>query len=121
MMRIGLREIEMAIELLKTELNVFSGREYFEHEVDALQTSIRILEDELERNEDELAHSGVTIEMEHGRYIPLKEWARRNCIDESTARQKARRGGFSTAHKKGRDWFISEFELNFDGRRKKSF
>ena len=40
-------------------------------------------------------------------------------ISTRTARQKARRGGFKTAHKLGRDWFISEMESNQDGRRKK--
>lgn len=65
------------------------------------------------------AHSQVTLEMEMGKEIPLREWARNNGLDESYARQKARRGSLRTAHKIGRDWFINELETNTDNRRKK--
>lgn len=63
-------------------------------------------------------HSQVTLEMETGRDIPLTEWAFKNGIDASYARAKARRGGYLTAKKIGRDWFISELEENKDKRRK---
>lgn len=119
MIKIGAKEIGEAIEVLKVELEIFDGREYFEEEAKALRKSISILEEARENEYDHEAHSDVTIEMEQGKEIPLKEWARKNGIDESTARQKARRGGFKTAHKLGRDWFISEMESNQDGRRKK--
>ena len=56
--------------------------------------------------------------METGRDIPLTEWAFKNGIDASYARAKARRGGYLTAKKIGRDWFISELEENKDKRRK---
>lgn len=116
---IGIKEIEAAIEVLKVELEIFEGREYFEKEEEALKTCIGILNDTKENEEAQEIHSQITIDMEQGEKIPLKEWARKNGIDESTARQKARRGGFKTAHKIGRDWFISEMESNPDGRRKK--
>lgn len=85
----------------------------------AIEKVMRLVEYEAEMQEVQEAHSEVTIEMELGKDIPLKEWARIHGMDESSARQKARRGGFKTAHKKGRDWFISELEQNPDGRRKK--
>lgn len=119
MIKIGAKEINTAIEVLKVELEIFQGREYFEKEEESLKTCIEILNDAKENEKDSEAHSEVTIEMEQGREIPLKEWARKNGIDESTARQKARRGGFKTAHKLGRDWMINELESNPDGRRKK--
>lgn len=75
--------------------------------------------EEKEREADELAHSEVTIEMEQGRDIPLIEWAVNHGMDPSTARQKARRGKFTTAHKVGRDWMISELEPNVDHRYRK--
>lgn len=71
-------------------------------EIAAYQRAIEIVEEKIQR----------------GRDIPLIEWARRHGLDESSARQKARRGSFETAHKQGRDWFISELEENPDRRRK---
>ena len=56
--------------------------------------------------------------MNFGRNIPLAEWAHKNGLDESYARQKARRGSLKTAHKIGRDWFINELEPNIDNRKK---
>lgn len=47
--------------------------------------------------------------------IPLIEWARRNGISPSTARQKAQRGTIP-AVKHGRDWFIDEDAPNTDAR-----
>lgn len=85
----------------------------------AIKKVIRLVESEAEMQADQEAHSEVTLEMELGKAIPLIEWARIHGMDESSARQKARRGGFKTAHKKGRDWFISELEQNPDGRRKR--
>lgn len=75
--------------------------------------------EEKEREADELAHCEVTLEMEQGRDIPLTEWALNHGMDPSSARQKARRGKFSTARKVGRDWVISESEPNVDHRRRK--
>ena len=74
-----------------------------EREIAAYQEAIEIVEKKIQR----------------GRDIPLIEWAHRHGLDESSARQKARRGSFETAHKQGRDWFISELEENPDRRRKK--
>lgn len=85
----------------------------------AIDKVLRILKSESEYQEDQETHSEVTVEMEIGREISLAEWARAHKIDESTARQKARRGGFKTARKVGRDWLIRETEENPDGRRKK--
>lgn len=48
--------------------------------------------------------------------IPLIEYARQHGRDPSTARQMARRGGFQTAEKFGRDWFIDPDEPYPDGR-----
>lgn len=48
--------------------------------------------------------------------ITLKEWAITHGISPATARQKAGRGGFETAKKIGRDWFIDENEEHIDGR-----
>jgi hypothetical protein len=48
--------------------------------------------------------------------ITLKEWAIAHGINPATARQKAGRGGFKTARKIGRDWFIDENEENIDNR-----
>ncbi len=48
--------------------------------------------------------------------IPLKKWAASHGISAATARQKALRGGFATARKIGRDWFISASEANPDHR-----
>ena len=73
-----------------------------EGEIAAYQGAIEIVEKKIQR----------------GRDIPLIEWAHRHGLDESSVRQKARRGSFETAHKQGRDWFISELEENPDRRRK---
>ena len=48
--------------------------------------------------------------------IPLKEYAERLGKNPVTARQKALRGGFKTAKKMGRDWFIEEDEPYEDNR-----
>lgn len=85
----------------------------------ALEKVMRLVESEKEYCADSISHSEVTLEMEMGREIPLGEWARRHGLDESYARQKARRGSLKSAHKIGRDWFISELEENIDNRRKK--
>lgn len=50
--------------------------------------------------------------------IPLVEYARRNGKDPIVARHKAQRGGFATAVKMGRDWFIDEEEVWEDKRLK---
>ena len=73
-----------------------------QHQITAYQDAIEIVEKKIQR----------------GRDIPLIEWAHRHGLDESSVRQKARRGSFETAHKQGRDWFISELEENPDRRRK---
>lgn len=48
--------------------------------------------------------------------ISLKEYANKYGIDPSTARQRALRGAFRTAHKVGRDWVIDEDEPLVDHR-----
>ena len=48
--------------------------------------------------------------------ITLKEYAERHGRNPATARQKANRGGFLTAQKIGRDWFIDEDEPYADNR-----
>lgn len=88
-------------------------------DIKALERTLHIMEREAEWRADQEAHSEVTIEMEQGKDIPLKEWAAKHGLDESYARQKARRGSLKTAHKVGRDWFISELEPNIDNRRRK--
>ncbi len=50
--------------------------------------------------------------------IPLAKWAKSQGILPDTARQKANRGGYKTAIKLGRDWFISPNEENIDLRKK---
>ena len=42
--------------------------------------------------------------------ITLKEYAERQGRNPAVVRQKAIRGGFQTARKIGRDWFIDEDE-----------
>ena len=49
--------------------------------------------------------------------ITLTEYARRIGRDPSTLRHKAIKGGFKTAQKLGRDWFIDEDEPYSDNRR----
>ncbi len=51
--------------------------------------------------------------------ITLVEYARRHGKEPIAARHKAQRGGFSTAVKLGRDWFIDEDET-WEDRRIKS-
>ncbi len=46
--------------------------------------------------------------------IPLKEYAEMHGKELSTVRQKAQRGGFKTARKIGRDWFIDKDEEYLD-------
>lgn len=48
--------------------------------------------------------------------IPLKEYAKRFDKAYVSIQQKARRGGFQTAQKIGRDWFIDEDEPYIDNR-----
>ena len=48
--------------------------------------------------------------------ITLKEYAQRQRRNLDIVRQKALRGGFRTAKKLGRDWFIDEDEPYIDGR-----
>lgn len=84
----------------------------------SIEKVMRLVESEAEYQADQEAHSEVTIEMEQGKDIPLREWAAKHGLDESYARQKARRGSLKTAHKVGRDWFISELEPNTDNRRR---
>lgn len=52
--------------------------------------------------------------------ITLTEYARRHGRALATVRQKAYRGGFKTARRVGRDWFIDEDEPLVDNRRKLS-
>ena len=42
--------------------------------------------------------------------IPLAEYARRQGRRPDSARHMAQRGGFKTAQKMGRDWFVEEEE-----------
>lgn len=49
--------------------------------------------------------------------IPIKEYAKIHGKDLSSVRQKCQRGGFSTAQKIGRDWFIDDAE-DYSDRRK---
>ncbi len=49
--------------------------------------------------------------------IPIKEYAKIHGKDLSSVRQKCQRGGFSTAQKIGRDWFIDDAE-DYRDRRK---
>lgn len=53
-----------------------------------------------------------------GKLISLTEWAAKNGIDDSTARQRAARGAFETAQKIGRNWAIDEDEPLVDHRRR---
>lgn len=48
--------------------------------------------------------------------ITLKEYAQRHGKHIDIVRQKVLRGGFRTAKKLGRDWFIDEDEPYVDGR-----
>lgn len=50
--------------------------------------------------------------------IPIAEYARLHCLDPSTVRQKCLRGGWITANKIGRDWFIDPDEPHVDLRKK---
>lgn len=50
--------------------------------------------------------------------ITLKEYAERHGKNPDTVRQKAIRGNFTTAVKKGRDWLIDEAEPYLDYRKK---
>lgn len=114
-----LRDYVTCIELLEDYEKIFRNMSGWEKEADALKMAAGIIAGEKEEQADSIAHSEVTLEMELGREIPLGEWARKNGIDESYARHKARRGNLKTAHKIGRDWFISELEENIDNRFKR--
>ncbi len=48
--------------------------------------------------------------------IPIAEYAAMQDKNISTVRQKAQRGGFETAKKIGRDWFIDKNEPYIDHR-----
>ena len=48
--------------------------------------------------------------------ILLSEYAKQHGIAPVTARQKAQRGGYQTAEKIGRDWFIDPEEPHNDNR-----
>lgn len=48
--------------------------------------------------------------------ISLTEWAKREGISDSRAREKARNGLLKTAEKIGRNWLINEEEINLDNR-----
>ena len=48
--------------------------------------------------------------------ISLIEYGERHGKNRATVRQKANRGGFLTAQKIGRDWFIDEDEPYSDNR-----
>lgn len=52
--------------------------------------------------------------------IPTKEYARIHKVSQLTVVQKCRRGGFYSARKIGRDWYIDESEpyQNFNSYRK---
>lgn len=49
--------------------------------------------------------------------IAIKEYAKIHGKDLSSVRQKCQRGGFSTAQKIGRDWFIDDAEEYSDRRK----
>lgn len=49
--------------------------------------------------------------------ISIKEYANRNGKEVNTVRKKCIRGGFSTAQKIGRDWFIDDAEEYSDRRK----
>ena len=49
-------------------------------------------------------------------YITLKEYCERHGYKPNTLRKKASMGGFKTAKKIGRDWFIEEDEEVIDRR-----
>lgn len=51
--------------------------------------------------------------------IPIAEYAAMHKKNISTIRQKAQRGGFKTARKIGRDWFIDQDEPYVDKRFKR--
>lgn len=55
-----------------------------------------------------------------GGLIPLTDWAKREGIDQSTARHKAIAGRLETARKVGRIWLIDEEEKNLDLRLKEN-
>lgn len=86
--------------------------------IDALEKTVKIIKNEANWQAEQETHSQITIDEEQGKMITLTSWARKHNIDPATARQKAARGKFKTAHKVGRDWFISELEDNRDNRRK---
>jgi hypothetical protein len=48
--------------------------------------------------------------------ILLAEYAKKHGIAPVTARQRAQRGTYITAEKKGRDWFIDPCEPHVDNR-----
>lgn len=67
----------------------------------------------------EAALAGFSLEdrEETDMYITLAEYARRQERREDVARSMARRGGFKSAKKVGRDWFVDEDEAWPDRRR----
>lgn len=52
--------------------------------------------------------------------IPIAEYAEKCGIEAATVRQKCIRGGWKTAVKIGRDWFISPDEPHEDLRKKEN-
>lgn len=52
--------------------------------------------------------------------ISLIEYGERHSKNRATVRQKAKAGGFTTAHKIGRNWVIEEDEPYPDDKRVKS-
>lgn len=118
MVFIGAKELEITCEVLKyysTYSDLFS---FSQEEILALRSAENTIGRELYWQNGQKTHSEVTLEMEQGKDIPLGMWARKHGLDESYARQKARRGSLKTAHKVGRDWFVSELEDNVDNRYK---
>lgn len=127
------KAIEMLLSFQKIYNDIYmSGNDQtskaalnFKDSADTLAHAAGILESEKMHYEDQEMHSQITLEEETGgRFvigsdtIPLAEWAKNNGLDESYARQKARRGSLKTARKIGRDWFVNESEENTDNRKK---
>lgn len=135
-----MKSYQEAIELIKTHKNMLESIlsnykeddtsimiEDMRADINALNRTVKLLESENEMQEDADAHCWSELSKEMGekntekllpRMITLAEWAKRNGLDESYVRQKARRGSLKTACKIGRDWFISEAEENTDNRKK---
>lgn len=83
----------------------------------ALETVIHMVEYAKLHAGVEQSVTDIIHKSEMDELIPLATWAHMHGLDESYARQKARRGCLVTARKIGRDWFISAEEQNFDNRK----